>query len=190
MRVYFIIQGNGVNHLSKSEQSMEYWDNSTGWKSSRYMHACMHAYIHIYAYILIRIHTYVHTCRPSICGIASRSMSFFWFAQNPKTFRSASSTFEIQCKGNGRVGYPLPHTYICTFLSLHTYVHTLTFMHLFMYAHNQLLSSIFNIDVYVCMYVYIYVYMYVCITELRGARDVAGDYGGRPRGRCQTSWRV
>jgi hypothetical protein len=30
-------------------------------------------------------------------------------------------------------------------------------MHLFMYAHNQLLSSIFNIHVYVCMYVCIYV---------------------------------
>jgi hypothetical protein len=140
-----------------------------------FSHGCKHTYI--------CIHTYIHTCRPSICGIASRSMSFFWFAQDPKTFGSASSTFEIQCKGNGRVGYPLPHTYIYTFLSLHTYVHILTFMHLFMYAHNQLLSSILNINVYVCMYIC----MYVCITELRGARDLAGDYEGRPRGRCQTS---
>jgi len=30
-------------------------------------------------------------------------------------------------------------------------------MHLLMYAHNQLLSSILNIDVYVCMYVCMYV---------------------------------
>ena len=111
-----------------------------------YMHAYMYMLIFSYAYM----HTYIHTCRPSICGIASRSMSFFWFALNPKTFGSASSTFEIQCKGNGRVGYPLPRTY------LRTYVHKLTTMHLLMYAHNQLLSSILNIDVYVCMYVCMY----------------------------------
>ncbi len=30
-----------------------------------------------------------------------------------------------------------------------------------MYAHNQLLSSILNIDVYVCMYICMYVCMYV-----------------------------
>ena len=76
-----------------------------------------------YAYIHTYIHTYVHTCRPSICGIASRSMSFFWFAQNPKTFGFASSTFEIQCKGNGRVGYPLPLTY-STYIHSNPYVHT------------------------------------------------------------------
>ena len=80
-----------------------------------YIHACMHTNIYMlifsYAYIHTYIHTYVHTCRPSICGIASRSMSFFWFAQNPKTFGSPSSTFEIQCEVNGRVGYPLPYIY-------------------------------------------------------------------------------
>jgi len=40
--------------------------------------------------------------RPILCGVGQRDMSFIWFAPNLKTFGSASQTYEIQCKGNGK----------------------------------------------------------------------------------------
>ncbi len=117
------------------------WNTGTIRQVESRPHIHMHAYIHtyIYAYILICIHTYIHTCRPSICGIGSRSMSFFLFAQNPKIFGSASSTFEIQCKGNGRVGYPLPHTY-STYIHSNPYIHTCIHLHLCTYLCMHIIS--------------------------------------------------
>eukprot|EP01038_Epipyxis_sp_PR26KG_P013480 gene13480-18085_t len=38
---------------------------------------------------------------PIICGVTLHSMSMFWFAQNPKTYGSASTSFQVQCAGNG-----------------------------------------------------------------------------------------
>ena len=126
------------------------WNTGTIRQVESRPHIYMHAYIHIYACILICMHTYkhtykhtyIHTCRPSICGIASRSMSFFWFAQNPKTFRPAapaSSTFEIQCKGNGRVGYPLLHTY-STYIHSNPYIHTCIHLQLCTYSCMHIIS--------------------------------------------------
>ena len=41
--------------------------------------------------------------RPVPCFATSTSVTLFWFSDNPKTFGGASTLFEIQCSGEGKV---------------------------------------------------------------------------------------
>jgi hypothetical protein len=40
---------------------------------------------------------------PLVCSMTITSLWIMWFTANPKTFGSASTTYEIQCSGNGKV---------------------------------------------------------------------------------------
>ncbi len=59
--------------------------------------------------------------RPLICSMTITSLWIMWFTANPKTFGSASTVYEIQCCGDGKV---CEHTLIiitsltCTFHSV------------------------------------------------------------------------
>ena len=79
----------GVSLRKQSRRSLAFQKHSKGSYSFRFWKR-QYWYFNVYI-------------RPLLCGVGQRDMSFIWFAPNLKTFGSASQSYEIQCKGNGKV---------------------------------------------------------------------------------------